>query len=127
MWGGSPSQVFSFSDGGVETHRGGLSAQPHARGSTKRKHLRVCLEEILKNYSDKKAVYNLGNRDWYPHCAVNGERRNREKSTNIVVRSFKIFQSLRTRYVYSLTSSVHGPDEMGVADKINCQPTHRAA
>ena len=40
-----PSQVFSFSDGGVETHRGGLCAQPHARGSTKRKHLRVCLEE----------------------------------------------------------------------------------
>ena len=40
-----PSQVFSFSGGDVETHRGGLCAQPHARASTIRKHLRVCLEE----------------------------------------------------------------------------------
>ena len=56
LWDGCPFAGFSFSDGGVsvsvsvsvisvETHRGGLCAQPHARGSTKRKHLRVCLEE----------------------------------------------------------------------------------
>ena len=73
VWDGGPFAGFSFSDVGVsvESHRGGLCAQPHARGSTMRKHLRYCLEEGgcqdgLEGFIAIRRRYDLGNRDWYP-------------------------------------------------------------